>query len=340
MAVRAALCVFAALVGLATASLGAEHASRPHIPITAKPITAFDLSHPERVRFGEFEFAGGLVLQSDAPDFGALSGLRMLDHSRLLSVTDTGLWFAATILRDSSDRPVGLSKGQIAPLVDENNAIFENKWQSDSEGLAIKGGNVFVSTEQDARILKYKFPAGSSLPQGPAVIIDDARPKPRLRYNFGMEAIAAIPIQTGGGKFAGELIALSEYSLNPQGNIRGFLSQGEHWKELSVRPRDFFFVTDAAFLPNGDLLILERRFSLGTGPAVRIRRVAGNDIVAGAVLDGDVVLDLTRAQQIDNLEGLSVFRDRNGQVRIALVSDDNHFELQRTLYLEFKWTGQ
>ena len=39
--------------------------------------------------------------------------------------------------------------------------------------------------------------------------------------------------------------------------------------------------------------------------------------------------------QIDNMEGLDVWRAHDGMLMVSLVSDDNHSMLQRNLYLEF-----
>ena len=40
--------------------------------------------------------------------------------------------------------------------------------------------------------------------------------------------------------------------------------------------------------------------------------------------------------QIDNMEGLDVWRRGDGALIVSIISDDNHSILQRNLYLEFK----
>jgi hypothetical protein len=39
--------------------------------------------------------------------------------------------------------------------------------------------------------------------------------------------------------------------------------------------------------------------------------------------------------QIDNMEGIGVHRDANGEIVLTLVSDDNFSPLQRTIILQF-----
>ena len=55
----------------------------------------------------------------------------------------------------------------------------------------------------------------------------------------------------------------------------------------------------------------------------------------GATVDGDVLLEADMRYQIDNMEGLAVHTNADGETIIALVSDNNHNMLQRTLLLFF-----
>jgi hypothetical protein len=105
--------------------------------------------------------------------------------------------------------------------------------------------------------------------------------------------------------------------------------------EFSIVAHDAFDISSARFLPNGDLILLERRFQPTSGIAMRLRRIAGGTIAVGARLDGEVLLDAGMASQIDNMEGLAVRQDESGRVILTLVSDDNQSILQRTLILEF-----
>ena len=68
---------------------------------------------------------------------------------------------------------------------------------------------------------------------------------------------------------------------------------------------------------------------------MQIRRIAGASIGKGAVLDGDILFTGGMEYQIDNMEGMDVWRAGDGTLRLSLVSDDNKSLLQRTLYLEF-----
>ena len=108
---------------------------------------------------------------------------------------------------------------------------------------------------------------------------------------------------------------------------------------FSLGRADDYDVADCAFLPGGDLLTLERRFRWLDGVRVRLRRFSGAEIRPGARIGGELILDADMGYEIDNLEGLSVWRDGGGATMLTLVSDDNFNWFQRTLLLEFRYHG-
>ena len=116
-------------------------------------------------------------------------------------------------------------------------------------------------------------------------------------------------------------------------------SKGEV-RPLSIKSRDEYAVTDAASLPDGSLLLLERRFRVLDGVRMRIRRVLADQIKPGAVLDGEVLIEADLSQQIDNMEGLGVHQGANGETVLTILSDDNfNTLLQRTILLQFTLAG-
>jgi hypothetical protein len=97
-----------------------------------------------------------------------------------------------------------------------------------------------------------------------------------LPNNKGLEALAFAPRRS---KLAGALIAFSERGLDADGNLKAFLIGGPTPGEFAVKRRNDFDISDCTVLPSGDLLLLERRFSLLRGGfAMRLRRIALADI--------------------------------------------------------------
>ena len=115
----------------------------------------------------------------------------------------------------------------------------------------------------------------------------------------------------------------------------GGKTQGQLQGQFTVRRTDNFDISDACLLPSGDLLLLERKFSLSGGVGIRIRRIALTTIAPGALVDGPAVFTADLGQEIDNFEGIDAFADSDGNTVLTLVSDDNFSLLQRTLLMQF-----
>ena len=87
------------------------------------------------------------------------------------------------------------------------------------------------------------------------------------------------------------------------------------------------------FLPNGDLLVLERGVVL-VNFAARLVRIKAADVRPGTEMTGEVLFEATGGD-LDNMEGLAVHQTAGGETRITLVSDNNFNDWERTLLLEF-----
>jgi hypothetical protein len=100
-----------------------------------------------------------------------------------------------------------------------------------------------------------------------------------------------------------------------------------------------FDITGAAALPDGDIVVLERRFRFSEGVKMRIRRIGASEIKRGALIRGEVLLEAHDNLNIDNMEAIAAHRGRSGETVITLMSDDNFNPLQRTLIMQFALPG-
>ena len=131
------------------------------------------------------------------------------------------------------------------------------------------------------------------------------------------------------------LVLLRGPSAHPNVRTDGFQTS-QNWSALTYQIEGSFRVTGAATLPNGDVLVLERLFTREGKNAIRLKRVGAPSIFDGAVLDGQLVAELTLPLNIDNFEGVTTRREENGGVIIYLISDDNFNSQQRTLLMVFE----
>lgn len=317
-------------IGVTAASKVASDATEA-AHVTASPIRSFRYGSSES-RFGKLEFIGGLVLNSDNPLFGALSSIRFLpDHENVIIVMDTGHWLSGRVTRDPEGRLNSLEDVRIAPIKDRFSRGEPSKYDMDSEGVVFRDGNALVSFERRHRVDVY--PGLDFLHSRPSRTIPTLIPPKLLKSNGSFETIA-VALKTS--LLQGSAVVVAERSLDEDGNLYAAILEGPMRGRFTVRHRDSFDVSDGVFLPNGDLLLLQRRFTMASGIGLRIVRIEAGDIRPGAVADGETLIEADLGEQIDNMEGLDAFVAPDGSTHLVLVSDDNHSILQRSLMLEFR----
>lgn len=319
-----------ALLFLGSAAASAGAATIP-MAVDAAPIRHFEIG-ARTTRFGPLAFVGGLSLSSPNAHFGAFSSFRFSrPGATFIGVADTGFWFFGRMARDAQGRPAGFADFGMEAMVDGEGLTTREKWTTDAEGVALRDGVVTASFERVQRIAEYRYAPGA---MGPAIgEIDFLVPAYELRVNRGFETVAHAPRE---GRLAGARVAVAERSIDSRGNVFAAVLEGPQKGVFTVARNDGFNITDGAFLPGGDLLLLERRFSIADGVAMRLRRIAGDTIAPGALVDGPALLTADMRYQIDNMEALDVWRRADGATMVSMMSDDNHSLLQRNLYLEFR----
>ena len=300
------------------------------IELRAEPITAFEIRDPSRRQFGLLEFRGGLVLRSSDRNFGGLSAIRVAaDGAHFISLNDKGWWFRGRIVYQGT-QPIGIADAEMAPILGADGRPLASRGWYDTESIAEDGGTLYVGIERVHQIVRFNYAKEGLATRGRPIAVPSGLRG--LSANRGLEAMVFVPKVL---PMAGTLIAISERGLDAAGDIDAFLIGGPNPGSFAVKRNANFDVTDAALLPGGDVLLLERRFSWTSGLAVRMRRIALGAIKPNALVDGPVLFEADLGYEIDNMEGLSVHRLPSGEVVLTLVSDDNFSALQRTLLLQF-----
>lgn len=301
-------------------------------PLSASPITAFRVNSTE-TRFGPLTFVGGFSLTSSQSHFGAVSAFRFVEPGgRFLAVTDNGFWLSGTVTRDKAGLPTGIRDGHMSEIEGTDGRPLGNKYEADAESLTVRSNVATVGFERFHRMVEYPLSADGQ-PGRAGRNLDIVVPVQELRANRGFECLAYSPPDS---PLAGVRVAVTEKSLDRKGNIFGAILEGPKRGIFTVAKSGPFDITDCAFLPGGDLVVLERRYSIATGVGMQLRRIAGSDIAPGRLVDGKVLFSGGMDYQIDNMEGMDIWRAADGSLRLSMVSDDNKSLLQRSLYLEFR----
>lgn len=309
------------------------------VEVAAHPLSAFDKNDPARKVFGKLEWRGGLVLTSQSRAFGGWSGLAIdADGRRLLAISDTGMWLKGELQYDG-DRPAGIAKALLGPLTDAEGVPLSHN-DDDAEGLAVvKGdlakGEVLISFERHHRIVRYPVSGeGVGTPTETLVLPEGAA---KLEWNRSLESVC----QVKSGATKGAVVTLAERFPSDDGLHTGWLraAAGREWRTLKLAKLDGFDITDCAGLPDGGMLVLERRYRLRDlfeGPKMRLRRFPATEFDAGGTMQGEVLIEAGPEQEIDNMEGLAVHPGPGGETIITMISDDNfNHVVQRTVLLQF-----
>ncbi len=315
--------IAAAMVGALALACG--YAFAASTSLSARPV-ALDPTDRTVQRVGRLHFLGGLDLRSKEAAFGGLSGLDVTSDGQLTAITDRGHWFTARIVRDDAGRLVGLADAALGPLLDTKGRPLQGEWR-DAEALErLPGGDWLVSFEQRHRV--WRYPAETGGLQGRPAPFQTPKGIAAAPGNGGLEALTP-PAD-------GRILMLAE-SLGRAGGSRAGWVVGEGGVEpLGYRTARDFKPTDAATLPNGDMLVLSRYFKLLGGFKARLERIPAGAIEGGAVLKGELLARFAPPLTVDNFEGLAVTRDADGATLVYILSDDNFHFLQRTLLLLFR----
>lgn len=266
---------------------------------------------------GTVQFIGSYNWPSAAHRLGGFSGLELSENGKhFTAISDRGVLLTGSF--DRSGKSIsGVSVGTATFLKDPKGRALKAS-TTDAEGLAIQpNGRTFVSFEGRHRVWAYNTQKRASLvPQHKAF--------KSLQGNSGIEALAV--------NAKGHLFAIPERSGQLTRPFPVWRFENNRWDQpFSLRRSGGFLPVGADFGPDGLLYLLEREFT-GLGFRSRVRRFKLN---GDTVLREETLLE-TGLWRHDNLEGLSVWKDQAGNIRLTMVSDDNFRKFQRTEFVEYR----
>ena len=285
-------------------------------------------------RVDKLIFRGGMTLQSPDDTFGGLSSVTQTgDNQRIAFVTDRGHFVSGQLAYDEANRLFGFIGVTIEPIQNSSGQPLPRQYARDAEGMDTiwRDGvpvGVRVSFEHLTRVADFSVQEGR--PGGPAREVPIPQWLTDLRTNESLESVCIAPAAS---PVAGSTILITEEALDENGNHRGEMLGVNDRGPFTYFNSPIVNPTDCAFLPNGDLLVLERGVSLFSF-AMNLRRVPAEEVRPGNLMRGELLLSAQGAE-IDNMESLMVHRTPGGELRILMGSDNNFNGWQRNMILEF-----
>lgn len=295
---------------------------RPHAEMAATPV-ALNPGDPRIRRVGRLTWLGGISLTSRDPAFGGFSSMHV-SGNRFTLLSDGGNIVRFTLT----------ARGRIAAPVFGNlpdgPGIGWEKFDRDSESMTVDPitGQTWIGFENYNAIWRYD--TGFSRAQRhvqPAAMANwlaNGGPEAMVRLHDGHFAVLSetAPWRGDDGRVA--LWFDGDPTIAPGKGFRfGYL------------PPEGYSPSDMTELPDGRLLVLNRRFALPYDFTAKLTIIDRAAIRPGALVKAPVIASFAAPLIHDNFEAVAATREGASTI-VWIASDDNQSVLQRSLLLKFR----
>jgi hypothetical protein len=266
------------------------------------------------------EHVGSWTWETGVPGLYGFSAIEVSDDGSRFTVMGDGGQIVRGVIYREDGKIAGLRQWTFTMLHGSAGASLDRDLR-DSEGLAIAAdGTAYVSFEGHHRVWSY-FDL-----EGPAFPLPLHRDFGGFPGNAGLEALAV--------DADGTLYGVPERSGGLTDPFPVYRYRDTVWDiPFTIERRGEFLPVGADFGPDGKFYLLERHFLGIFGLQSRVRRFT----IDGDTIGQEETLFETLPRTHDNLEGISVWRDDDGFIRLTMISDDNgRAPLQRTELVEYR----
>ncbi|KQT31426.1 hypothetical protein ASG29_14990 [Sphingomonas sp. Leaf412] len=272
-------------------------------------------------RIGRLEPIGAVALTADDPAFGSFSGLALWRGQAIL-LGDGGT-FVRLAIRGRTLTTLGSGSLPGGP------GTGWAKADRDSESLAVDPatGRAWVGFERANAIFRY----------APRFARTESWRAPRAmaswRTNSGAESLARLP--------DGRFVAIAEAGDWARREWPAVLFSGDpaapgtRAMRLRYRPPRTVVPSDATALPDGDLLVVHRRWDGLLNFTVRIARVPAASIRPGGLMVATEIAHFPPHLLGENAEGIAVTREGKDTM-VWLVTDNDGAFYRRTILAKFR----
>jgi len=321
--VRLLLSVLAILLlvpGYATVPPVARLAATGRLTVRAVPLESQD---PGRHRVGRLTYLGGVALSSGDPAFGGFSSMHV-DGDRFTLLSDGGNFIAFRM--DDRWRIADLHFGSLPG----GPGTGWEKADRDSESMAVdpRTGRIWVGFENYNSIWRYAPDF--------ARVETHAKPADMARWPLAGGPESMIRLRDGHFLVFGEMARWPGHHAHA---VRWFdrdptIDSTAGFRFDYAAPKGYD-PSDATEMANGDLLVLNRRFSLPYDFTAIVTIVPRAGIAPGKTVQGIPIATFAAPLIHDNFEAIAVTRQGNDTI-VWLASDDNQSVLERSLLLKFR----
>ena len=293
--------------------------------ITATRV-ALDPRDPARVHVGALTYLGGVRLGSPDWAFGSFSAMQVTGD-RFLLVSDAG-----NVVRFRMDAAFRLSEASFGDVALGPRTGY---YKPDRDVESLTGdpatGRIWLGFERDNAIWRYDATlARAERAVRPAAMRDwspNGGPESLVRLHDGRFLVIAETSRPKGALAKTGRVALMFAGDPTEAPNRGF--------SFVYVPPAGFDPSDATELPDGRLLVLNRRFSLLSLFTAKLVLIDPKAIRPGAAVQGREIAHFESPLLHDNFEALAVTREGADTI-LWMASDDNQQVWEQSLLLKFR----
>lgn len=293
----------------------------------SRPVSLHETIESQK-QVGRLIWRGGLELDFDNPRFGGISAIEIDRGGRTLTaLTDHGDRIELFLDYDPAGNLASARLEDLSPITGAAGRSVDNRRDSDVEAIArMPDGGWVVAFERNHRLLHFP-PSYAPLRSSPR-LLNTPSGLERARPNLGIEAAT----ETADRK----VLLITEDLRTTRAFNFAWLGNGADWTPMSYTLFPPYKPTGAALLPNGDIVVLERRFTPPSDVGTRIARIFKRRLRPGSPIQTTEIARLESPFISENFEAITARAAGRGQTLLYIASDDNFSDDQRTLLLMFE----
>jgi hypothetical protein len=268
-------------------------------------------------------YVDGWSLSSRDDDFGGLSSL-MTANGKFIAMSDSG-----AIIRFTIDAGGKISGASVNPLprgcasdIDKRDRDSESIAHDPATGLfwiGFEWRNVICRSDpplsKAERLVKPEVMKHWAKTGGPEAIVRLADGRFLIFAEFA-KGSNALP----------ELVIADRDPTAPDARFN---------RALYMAPEHHFSPTDAAQLPDGRLIVINRRFEPPVYFSARLSLLDPIPAKVSGILSGKTIAKFGRPGLTSNFEGVAISNE-GGRTFVWLISDDNYMWIENTYLLKFE----
>jgi len=283
---------------------------------------SLDPGDPARVRVGALTYLGGVRLSGSHPAFGGFSSMQV-SGDRFALLSDGG--HIVRFRMGADFRPYALRVGALS--AGPGTGWFKAERDSESQTADPATGQSWIGFEHFNAIWRYDRFGRAEAHAEPRLMASwpsNGGPESMVRLADGRFLVISETSRPKGGK-GREGVIFAGDPTDPRAKAQGFVYQ----------PPTGYDPSDMAELPDGRVLVLNRRVSLADFFTARLVVIDRDAIRPGASVTGREIATLAAPLLHDNYEALAVTREAGATI-IWIASDDNREWFEQSLLLKFR----